>query len=429
MNFRERWREAVGLRSEQFSIDKMALWGQGADYGSSSYSGVDVSQSTALSFVAVYACVRRIAETIAAMPAELFRKVDEETRAVARPPTWLQTPNPETLWFEFVERLLSSLNLDGNAFILITNRDPMGFPTEFWTLHPKEVVVRRRGGKIDFVWNGDEANPLSRFDASNPMGDVLHIKAFNDGGLRGLSPIDVARQSIGLGMAAEKFGGRYFGGGQGAMPGVIEFPPNTPKATDDQLRQMRESWASAHEGADKAHKPGILTGGATWKSISISHEDAQFLETRKFQVVEVCRLFNVPPHLIQELDTTTSWGTGIEQQSIGFVRFSLTPWIVRLESALNQLTPRGQFMKFETKGLLRGDAAAQAGLYHSAILDGWMNRSEIRRLEDLPHEADLDDFLYPSNEKVVGEEPIVPPALAVNANGQGALTPTGDSEP
>jgi HK97 family phage portal protein len=407
--------------TESYSVDKMALWGSGESYGADSYSGVNVDQHTALSLVAVYACVRLIAETIAAMPAELYRKKGAESVEVSRLPLWLTMPNPETTWFDLIERCLSSLNLDGNCFLLITARDDMGFPVEFWTLNPRSIVVRRKNGKVEFIWEGDENHPLSRFGPSNPMGDVLHIKAFSDGGLRGLSPIEVARQAIGLGLATEKYGARFFGKGQGSMPGVIELPAGNPSATTEYVSQMRDAWASAHEGTDKAHKPGFLTGGATWKSISISHEDAQFLDTRKFQVVEIARLFRVPPHLIQELDTTTSWGTGIEQQSIGFVRYSLLPWLVRLESGFNQMTPRGQFLKFEAKGLLRGDAAAQAQAYHQAILDGYMSRSEVRRLEDLPHEPDLDEFLYPSNETIVGQEPVT---LA-----QSTLTPDGTSEP
>jgi HK97 family phage portal protein len=370
---------------------------------------MDVNQSTALRLIAVYACVRLISDTVASLPARAYRKQGDERKEVSRPPSWLDMPNVETTWFEFVERCLSSLNLDGNAFVLITSRDNLGFPAEFYTLHPSSVDVRREKGRTFFVWEG--GTELSRYSPRTPMGDVLHIKAFNDGGLRGLSPIDVARQAIGLGLASEKYGSRFFGKGQGTMPGVIEFPEASEKKTKDEIQVMRDAWAGAHEGVENSGRPGILTGGATWKNVSISMEDAQFLETRKFQVVEIARLFNVPPHLIQELDTTTSWGTGIEQQSIGFVRFSLLPWLVRLESSFNQFLPRGQFMKFEAKGLERGDSVAQSEFYAKSIQNGWMSRNEIRSLEDLPKETDLDKFLIPANETVVGEEPVAPLAF------------------
>jgi HK97 family phage portal protein len=395
----------------------MALWGRGdgADYGPD--SGVDVNQATALRLIAVYACVRLISDTIAALPAHAYRKQGDERKEVSRPPFWLEMPNIETTWFEFVERCLSSLNLDGNAFIAITARDNLGFPAEFYTLHPRSVDVRREKGRTFFVWEGTQE--LSRFSPRTPMGDVLHIKAFNDGGLRGLSPIDVARQAIGLGLATERYGSRFFGKGSGSMPGVIQVPQMDQKTTNDQIQAMRDAWAGAHEGIENAHKPGILTGGATWQTVSISHEDAQFLDTRKFQVSEIARLFNVPPHLIQELDTTTSWGTGIEQQSIGFVRFSLLPWLVRLETSFNQLLPRGQFLKFETKGLERGDSTAQAELYAKAIQNGWLSRAQVRRLENEPvDDPELEKYLYPSNETLVGEPKPEPVAVPVNGNGQ-----------
>lgn len=414
-----RWADVQDARlREKWAIDKTALWGQGRDWTGFNDSGVPVDQGSALRLIAVYACVRLISDSIAAMPAHIFRKQGTQRTEVGRAASWLDMPNPETSWFEFTERCLSSLNLDGNAFVLIAARDPLGFPSELWTLSPREIEVKRENGVTVFFWGNDRIR-LSRFGPANPAGDLLHIKAFNDGGLRGLSPIDVARQAIGLGLAAEQYGSRFFGAGQGSMPGVIQLPEASAKTTSDQIQVMRDAWAGAHEGIANAHKPGILTGGATWQTVSISHEDAQFLETRKFQVVEIARLFNVPPHLIQELDTTTSWGTGIEQQSIGFVRFSLLPWMVRLESSFNQLLPRGQFLKYEAKGLERGDAAAQADYYAKAITNGWKSRADIRRLEDDPvDDPELEKFLYPANETVVGEKPAPPPAPNPNSNGQ-----------
>ena len=369
-------------RDESRAIDKMALWARGDDIGYEVHAGVEVTQSSALRLIAVYAAVRLIAETIASLPADVMHSRDGASIPVGRPPGWLKMPNPETTWFEFVERILGSLLLDGNAFIAITGRNATGYPAELWTLNPTDVrVIRRTGGNIVFVWGGDEM--LTRYGPANPAGDVLHIKAFSAGGLRGLSPIEIARQGIGLGLVAEKFGARFFGAGT-SLSGVIQMPLEARRLTDEHIDQMRRQWEETHAGSGMSHRPGVLTGGAEWKPLSIPPDDAQFLETRGFQVAEIARLFRVPPHLIGDVERSTSWGTGIEQQSIGFVQFSLTPWLVRLEHAFNQLTPAGQFMKWNTNGLLRGDMAARATFYHNGITDGWMTRADARALEDMP---------------------------------------------
>lgn len=405
------WRRVFGV-PETRNIDKMAVWGSGGDIsGATVDSGVTVSQSNALQLVAVWACVRVLSDAVAVLPIDAFRRTGEERELVPRQPVWMSGPNPETTWFEFSERLMSSLNLDGNAFVLITARDSTGYPSELWTLNPRDIVVRQTGGKTSFEWQGSTI--LSRFGPQTPGGDLLHIKAFNNGGLRGLSPIDTARQAIGLGMAEEKFSAGFYGRGQ-QLSGVISLPPMAANATTEAKQDIADGWKKRHAGPDKAFGTAVLTGGATWTPLAVTPEDAQFLEQRKFQVIEIARLFNVPPHMIQEVDTTTSWGTGIEQQSIGFVRFSLMPWIVRLEQGLSQLLPRGQFVKFNLKQHLRADAAAEADAFAKAVQNGWMNRAEVRRLLEMPaDDSDLEKYLYPSNLKVVGE--VTPPPVTVPA--------------
>ena len=238
-----------------------------------------------------------------------------------RPPPWLTMPNPETSWFELVERCLGALNLNGNAFVLITARDSQGFPTELWTLDESDVVVKRSGGNIVFKVGGREP-PLTHFTPSNPAGDVLHIKAFSNGGLRGLSTIEQGRQAIGLGLVTEKQGAKFFGTGQ-QMSGAIQLPPAAPGVTQASVDAMRESWLKRHGGSDNAYLPGILTGGATWTPTSVSNEDAQYLETRKFQVVDIARLFRVPPVLIGSMEVQSSWGTGVGTASARVAPFRM----------------------------------------------------------------------------------------------------------
>jgi HK97 family phage portal protein len=407
---------------ERRALDKMAIWGQGGDPTEPVHAGVTVTQDNALRLTAVFACVRLNSETVGALPADAVRYAvgnPSVREPMPRPPGWLAQPNPETTWFELIERAQTCLEMDGNAFILITARDAMGFPSELWTLHPQRVDVKAAAnGRTSFVWDG--STPLSRYGPDNPGGDVLHIKAFNNGGLRGLSPIDTARQTIGLAMAAEKTGAKLFAQGM-QMPGVIEMPPMPTGQAQEAVDAMAEAWQARHGGTDQAHKPGILAGGAHWNTISVTPEQSQFLETRKFEVIEIARLFRVPPVMIGEMEVQSSWGTGVEQQFLGWYRLGLLPRIRRLETAFSQLMPRGSFIKFNVRGLLRGDSVAQSAAYASAIQNGYLSRAEIRTFEDLPPSDGLDDFLFPSNLTVVGAAPPMPtPPPAATAPGEPA---------
>lgn len=379
------------LKREQRAIDASEFNKAIFNDPTPTHAGVKVDQDTALRLISVYACVRLISESVAALPANLYRKKDED-RIEVPSPRWLTNPNPEQNWFELVERTLTSLNLDGNAYIAITARDRNGFPAELWTLHPGDVEPKRDdANNLYYLWGGTER--LSRFDSSNPGGTVLHIKAFSNGGDRGLSPIEVARQAIGLGLVTEQHGARFFGHGSNPS-GVIEVPK---LLTDELAKSLKKNWIKQHGGADKAQMPGVLSGGAQWKPISIPHDSAQFLETRKFQVGEIARLFRVPPHMIADVEKESSWGKGIEQQGIGFVVYTLTPWLVRLEHAFNQLSPRGQFIKWNVNGLLRGDIRTRFAAYATGIQNGFLNRNEVRHLEEMNSEEGLDDFLEPLN--------------------------------
>lgn len=409
-------RLAFWRKPEQRSIDKMALWGAGLPVDLDTWGGLPVSRETATRIVAVYACVRLRAETVAELPTDVFRRQAGERVPIEPGPFWLRQPNDETNWFEFVERVNTSLDLDGNAYVIITARDRLGFPAELFTLHPDEVEVRRDRSGVFYVWGGSER--FTRFTPLNPIGDVLHIRNLSWGSDRAPSPIGQARHALSLSMAAEKFGARFFGSGQ-QLSGLIELPPSEGGKTREFVEQMKEGWREQHGGPDKSHLPGILTGGAKWTSISVKPEEAQFLETRKFQVAEIARLFGIPPHMIGDVEKSTSWGTGIEQQQIGFVQYSINPRLARLEAAFNQLLPRGQFIKWNVNGLLRGDSAARAAFYKSGIEAGWLLRSEARTLEDLPEVDGLDEPVLPANITPINKEPVgaVP---AMNGNGEPA---------
>ena len=375
-----------------------ADFGTAADLitGGKVHAGVTVTQREALRVVSVYAAVNLIADNIAQLPAHAFRRRDDQRELVSSQPQWLDRvnsqPNPDTDGYTFIHRILNSLLIDGNAYILITARDRLAYPSELYTLHPQEIVPERRNRRLVYVWAGSET--FTRYNRlTNPAGDIVHIRAFDAGGERGLSPIDVARQAVGLAIVAEKFGAKFFGAGQ-HLSGVIEAPKALDKPGADALNQW---WQDLKGGSDKAFQPGVLTGGATWKPIAIPPENAQFLETRKFQVNEIARLYRVPPHMIADVEKSTSWGTGIEQQSIGFLTYTLLPWITRLEATFNQLLPRGQFVKWNTAALLRGAVLDRYRAYAIARQNGWLSANEIRRLEDMNPVDGLDDYWQPTN--------------------------------
>ncbi len=366
---------------ERHNIDKMALWASGQDIGEPVDAGVFVSQESALQISAVYRCVQLISGTIAGLPIDIIRKRGAVREEVDRTPAWVDMPNPESTVFEFVERVAESLLMDGNAFILITARDALGFPSELWTLNPRSIVIKRENGAITFVWNGDTR--LSRYGPQNPTGDVLHIRLNSAGGLRGLSPLDLARQAIGTSRAAEKFGGRFFGRGQ-TLSGVITIPQEAGNKTQEYIDLIRANWEAKHAGTDNSHRPGILSGGATWQSISVTPENAQFMELRKFQVEDIGRFYGVPAHMLGLEEKNTSWGTGIEAQSTGFVRFVLQPHIDRLEDSFSLLIPRGQFVKFNVAALLRADVKTETEVLNSQLERGVIDWEEYRALLDRP---------------------------------------------
>jgi HK97 family phage portal protein len=413
--------------TESHNIDKMKLWGTGQDIGDPVHAGVMVSQEGSLRLSVVYRCIDLISGTLAGLPAEAVRKQDEIRTPVDRPPAWLQVPNPESNWFEFAERCFESLLMDGNAFILISARDAQGFPSELWTLNPHRIQVRRREntGRIYFLWDGQ--TEFSRFGTSTGdfFGDVLHIRLKGAGGVRGLSPLEMARQAIGLGLVEEKFGAKFFGRGQ-TMSGVIQLPASSPAMSREHIELMRETWEAAHSGADNAHRPGILSGGATWQGVTIPPEQAQFLESRDFQVADIAtRFFGVPPHLVGLTEKQTSWGTGVAEQGIALYRFTLKGHLTRFEAAMSTLLPRGQFLRLNHRALLEADPKTEAQILEILLRNGVINFDYWRSKLDLEPRPGGNRYMIPANNQQILEPNGLPPEKAPapafgspNGNGQ-----------
>lgn len=358
-------------RKEARAIDSLSsIPSNGDQYYSA--AGVPVNDRTAMQHATVFACVRLIADSIAMLPVDVYRKVGDLREEVNPTPQIVANPYSGLTQFEWMHQVVTSLVMRGNTFGLVTARDRLEYPTQIMPLSPEDVQVTTSTTGLPRV-------PTYRIGGVEvPRQDIFHVRRFTlPGQIEGLSPIQQAAMGIGLSLAAERYGARFFG--DSANPSsVLETEQDL---TDEQVRRTQRQWLSSHGG--KRH-PAVLSGGFKWRPISIMPEESQFLETRGYQRGEIAMLFGVPPHMIGDTTKSTSWGSGIEQQSIGFVTYTLGGWISCIEAAYNQITPRGQFVKINVDGLLRGDQKSRYDAYTQARTAGWMNVDEIRALEDLP---------------------------------------------
>jgi len=395
-----------------------ALW------GSTSQAGVAVNAQTAMQSAAVYSCVQVLAQSIGMLPLCVYAIDDAGIRRRARHHRlWAllqDQPNSFQTAVEFFEMMSAHLCLRGNAYALI-NRNAKGQILELIPLHPDQVSVQMQTDyrlRYGCTLEGGQRMALA-------TGDVFHVRGLTLNGWLGISPIAYAREAIGLAMATERFGATLFRNGA-KMGGVLEHPGKISKEAADRLRS---SFDEAHSG-ENAHRTAILEEGLKWSKVSMTADDSQFLETRKYQRSEIAAIFRVPPHMIGDLERATF--SNIEQQSLEFVNFTLMPWLHRIEKAIRRdlLTPaeRTRMMaRFNVANLLRGDAAARAAYYQSGIQQGWMTRNEARHAEsDLgvmlnPLEG-LDEPLLPlnmiSSDRLADRQPNrITPDLSTNPSG------------
>lgn len=367
-------------------------------YGYTSAAGMPVSEQTALQSIVVFACARLLGDSVAGLPMDAFRKQGDQRVEVDPQPSLITKPCSTMTNFEWKFATVFSMAIRGNSYQLITARDALERPTDLLPIHPDMVQVDRDKdtGKLIYKVGGTKV----------PTADMLHIRRFpNPGGLQSLSPIGQAAQGIGLTLAAEQYGAQYFAGAANPTS-VLETDQNLSK---DQALIVQKDWIASHGGK---RNPAVLSGGLKWRAISIPPDESQFLETRKFQRNEIAMLFGVPPHMIGDVEKSTSWGTGIEQQSIGFVTYTLQPWLTCIEDAISSLLPRGQFMKFNVDGLLRGDSKSRFEAYVQARTAGWLSVNEIRALEDLPPVPEGDTYIQPLNMGPLGTDPTKEPPAA-----------------
>lgn len=342
-------------------------------------SGKAVNERTAMQTSAVYACVRILSESIAGLPLHVYRYTSDggKERTSLHPLYRMlhDEPNREMTSFVFRETLMAHLLLWGNAYAQII-RDGRGYPVALYPMLPDRMSVDRDSqGELVYTYQSDKGQVKLRKES------VLHIPGLGFDGLIGYSPIAMAKNAVGLALATEDYGAAFFA--NGANPGGVLEHPGVIKP--EQADRLRESWATQFGGAN-AHKVAVLEEGLKFHQMSIPPEQAQFLETRKFQINEIARIFRVPPHMVGDLEKSSF--SNIEQQSLEFVKYTLDPWVVRWEQSLQQalILPSEKsavFIRFNLDGLMRGDYQSRMQGYSVGIQNGFYSVNDVRGLEDL----------------------------------------------
>ena len=397
----------MGILSGLFrSRDKPENRTSGSSYSfflGNSTSGKRVNERTAMQMTAVYSCVRILSEAVASLPLQFYRYTENggKEKAVDHPLYFLlhDEPNLEMTSFVFRETLMTHLLLWGNAYAQII-RNGRGEVIALYPLMADRMYVDRdEKGQLYYEYTlcSDDSPTMKGSVVRLSPYEVLHIPGLGFDGLVGYSPIAMAKNAIGMAMACEEYGAKFFANGA-APSGVLEHP-----GTIKDPSRVRESWQRMFGGSGNANKVAVLEEGMKYTPISISPEQAQFLETRKFQLDEIARIFRVPPHMIGDLEKSSF--NNIEQQSLEFVKYTLDPWVSRWEqsmvrSLLSREEKKQYFIKFNVDGLLRGDYQSRMNGYATARQNGWMSANDIRELENLdriPAEQGGDLYLINGN--------------------------------
>lgn len=369
-----------------------------------SATGRSVTPIDALTQVTVFACIRLIAESVAMLPLILYRRVpDGKQRADDHPLSGIlrQLPNPEMTAIELFENLVGHLCLWGNAYCEI-EYDAAGRRRALWPLRPDRVhVLPDENYRRNYLVSLRDGRQIKL----EPW-RIWHVRGWGaTDSWTGASPIALMREVIGLGLAAEEYGARFFA--NDSRPGGILRHPG--RLSPESSLRMKRSWESAMAGLSNAHRVAVLEEGVEWQSVGIAPVDAQFLESRKFQKSEICSIYRVPPHMISDVERSTSWGTGIEQQSIAFVTYTLMPYLIRFTQSiardlLSTSERTNYYAEFLTSALVRGDLSARYQAYSTGRTGGWLSVNDIRALENLDPVVGGDEYLRPLNMTPVGRD-------------------------
>ena len=371
---------------EERAVSFQTIFASGGNLAQQTYAGTVITYDTSLKIGAVYACVRLLADTISTLPVDTFYR-EGGSRLVFRPkPIWVETPDIGMAREDFLQQAMVSLLLDGNVFIRIF-RGRSGEVTSLTVLNPTRVEVRRNPAtrEVEYAIDGTAGAVLT-------AAEVLHITELRrSGALRGVSRIEEVKQALGLASALEEFSARFFGQGS-TTQGLIEWPGNLTK---EQAKDLADGFEEGHKGLRRAHRPGVLFGGAKFVKTGVDPNEAQMLESRQFAVEEIARIFRCPLHLLQVSTPGAMSYASVEQNAIQFAQYTLRPIISKFETALSTLLPGPAFVKFNLDAILRGDIQTRFAAYSTGQLAGFLSVNDVRRLEDYAPAPGGDDYRVP----------------------------------
>lgn len=364
---------------EKRAISYQTLFAAGDDIEIVSNSGTKINPETAFKITAIFSAVSLISDTISTLPLDAYRRANGNRFPLRPKPDWVNKPDVDTTRESFYGQIIVSLLIDGNAFIRVFTQN--GQIVNMTVLNPGTVKIERSSyGQVRYAIDGENRKLTNE--------EIVHIPdVVRPGHLRGISRVEALKENFGLAMALESYAAKFFG--QGATTqGIIEFPD---ELTAEQARELAQSFDSRHKGWGRAHKTGVLTGGAKYRETSVNNDQAQFIDSRRMAVEDVARAFNVPPHLLG-LPGTNSYAS-VEQNNLAWVTHCLRPIIQKIENALSPLlalSPNGTdaFIKFNIDGLLRADINSRMSAYSTGLQAGFLSINDVRRLEDLRIIAD-----------------------------------------
>lgn len=361
----------LGNLFESRAISFQTVWGSGSDIELLNQSGTVITNKSSMEIVAFFSAVSLISDTISTLPIGAYRRELGQRVYLNNRPAWVDQPDVDSSRSAHYQQVLVSLMTSGNSYTRVF-RNNSGEVVNLVVLDPMKVNVTRSAiGRKIFTYEG-EANGLT-------SDDIIHLTdVLEPGAIKGISRVEKLKEALGVASALQSYAARFFG--QGATTqGIIEYPGDLKP---EQAKNLRDGFDSAHKGFRKAHRTGILTGGATYKTTTVNNDAAQFLESRRFAVEEIARAFNIPLSFMG-IPGTQSYAS-VEQNAIQFVTHCLRPYIEKIEWSYSRLLGAGEFIKFNVDGLMRGDFNSRTTAYNSALLTGWLSVDDVRRFEDLP---------------------------------------------
>lgn len=364
------------------SISYQSIFSLGGDLTTESQAGVAINSKNAYEVVAFFSAVSLISDTISTLPVDAYIRVDGERKPYRPKPAWIDQPDVDTTRQAHFGSVVSSLLVSGNAYTRVF-RDNRGEVVNLVALDPSKMTVQRSAiGRKIFIY-ADEPKPLS-------SDEVIHIiDLATPGSLTGLSRVEKLKDALGVATALQAYAARFFSQGS-TTQGIIEYPG---ELTPEEAKDLRDSFDSRHRGFKKAHRTGILSGGAKYVDTTVPNDQAQFLDSRRFAVEEIARAFNIPLHMLGVPDTASY--ASVEQNNLQFISHTLRPILEKIEWSYSKLLPSTAFIKFNFSALLRGDLNSRYQAYSVALQSGFKSINEIKKLEDEPAVVGGDVFRVP----------------------------------